>query len=265
MRLQQGRDVAAGMRSMLPWLVAVAPFGLIIGVTAGQASLPSAVGWFTGPTIYGGSAQIAAIQLLDSGAAAATVIATVLVINLRLVLYSAALARYWRGTPLWWRLLAAYLLIDPSFVVGIRRYEHHRWVLAAARQGGQRLTPDGGLGDLRSSHAFYSGAAVLLWVGWLTALGVGAVVGASVPEGLRLELLMPLYLVGQVVPSLRQRATRRAVVVSSVVAGACIAAPLNLGIVVGITAGLAAGYLTSLKDRPGPTATPAPSTQEHPL
>ncbi|WP_327039390.1 AzlC family ABC transporter permease [Micromonospora maris] len=238
---------------MLPWLVAVAPFGLVIGVTAGQASIPSTIGWFTGPAIYGGSAQIAAIQLLDSGATAASVIATVLVINLRLVLYSAALARYWRGTPLWWRLLAGYLLIDPSFVVGIRHYENHRSAHAPARHGDQRPT----VGELRSAHAFYLGAAVLLWVGWLIALGLGAVVGASVPEGLRLELLMPLYLVGQVVPSLRQRATRRAVVVSSVVAGACIAAPLNLGILVGITAGLAAGYLTSLKDRPDPTATPA--------
>jgi len=250
---------------MLPWLVAVAPFGLVIGVTAGQASFPSAIGWFTGPAIYGGSAQIAAIQLLDSGAAAASVIATVLVINLRLVLYSAALARYWRGTPLWWRLLAGYLLIDPSFVVGIRRYEDHRSAQAAAREGDQRPNPDEGLGDLRSAHAFYLGAAVVLWVGWLIALGVGAVVGASVPKGLHLELLMPLYLLGQVVPSLRQRATRRAVVVSSVVAGACITAPLNLGIVVGITAGLAAGYLTSLKDHPGPTATPAPAVPEHQL
>lgn len=250
---------------MLPWLVAVAPFGLIIGVTAGQASVPSSVGWFTGPAIYGGSAQIAAIQLLDGGAAAVSVIATVLVINLRLVLYSAALARYWRGTPLWWRLLAGYLLIDPSFVVGIRRYEDHRAAHAAARRGDQRLTPDAVSGELRSAHAFYLGAAVVLWVGWLAMLGVGAVVGASVPEGLHLELLMPLYLLGQVVPSLRQRATRRAVLVSSGVAGACIAAPLNLGVVVGITAGLAAGYLTSLRDHPGPTAPPAPSEPERPL
>ena len=62
------------------------------------------------------------------------------------------------------------------------------------------------------AHAFYLGGAVVLWVGWLAALGIGAVAGATVPPGLHLELLVPLYLVGQIVPELRRRETRRAVV-----------------------------------------------------
>jgi len=222
-------DAAAGMRGMLPWLLAVAPFGLVIGVAAGQARISSAVGWFTGPTIYGGSAQVAAIQLLDAGAAAGPVIATVLVINLRLVFYSAALARYWRDTPLWWRLLAGYLLVDPSFVVGSRRYADHARTPAA----------------LRSSHAYYLGGAAVLWVGWLTALGVGAVAGSSVPTGLHLELLVPLYLLGQIMPNLRQPSTRRATLVSGVVAAVSVAAPLHLGIAIGIVAGLVAGSLSA--------------------
>ena len=222
-------DAAAGMRAMLPWLLAVAPFGLVIGVAAGQARIPSAVGWFTGLTIYGGSAQVAAIQMLDAGAAAGPVIATVLVINLRLVFYSAALARYWRDTPLWWRLLAGYLLVDPSFVVGARRYADHAQTPAA----------------LRSSHAYYLGGAVVLWAGWLIALAVGAFAGSSVPSGLHLELLVPLYLLGQIMPNLRQPSTRRATLVSGVVAAVSVAAPLHLGIAVGIVAGLVAGSFSA--------------------
>ncbi len=224
------RELASGARAMLPWLAGVAPFGLVIGVAAAQADIATGAGWFTGPTIYGGSAQIAAIHLLDAGAATATVITTVLVINLRMVLYSAALANYWRGTPLWWRLLAGYLLVDPSFAVGIERYATEP--------------------DRRRGHLHYLGGAVVLWIGWMVALAVGAFAGASVPEGMHLELLVPIYLIGVVVPHVRARATRRTAVVSAVTAVALIAAPLHLGIAIGIVAGLVAGALPVRLRRP---------------
>jgi predicted branched-subunit amino acid permease len=217
------RDLASGARAMAPWLAGVTPFGLVIGVAAAQADIPTGAGWFTGPTIYGGSAQIAAIHLLDEGAATATVIMTVLVINLRLVLYSAALASYWRGTPLWWRLLAGYLLVDPSFAVGIDRYATEP--------------------DRRRGHLHYLGGAVVLWVGWMIALAIGAFAGTRVPETMHLELLVPLYLVGIVVPHVRARASRRAVLVSAAGAVAAITAPLHLGIAIGILGGLAAAAL----------------------
>jgi predicted branched-subunit amino acid permease len=135
------------MRAMVPWLIGVAPFGLVIGVSAAQADIPTLAGWLTGPLIYAGSAQVATIQMLDAGAAPFAVIVTAMVINLRLILYSAAIATYWRGTPLWWRLLGGYLLIDPSFAVGVQRY-------------GQEP-------DRRRGHAHYLGGAVVLWAGWL--------------------------------------------------------------------------------------------------
>ena len=212
---------------MMPWLIGVAPFGLVIGVSAAQADIPTLAGWLTGPTIYAGSAQVATIQMLDSGAAWYAVVATAMVINLRLILYSAAMAAYWRGTPLWWRLLGGYLLIDPSFVVGIERYTEES--------------------DQRRGHAHYLGGAVVLWVTWLAALAVGATAGAQMPSWLRLEFLIPLFLIGEVVPKLRQVATRRAVLVAAVVALAGLGVPMHLGIAIGIVAGIAAGVIR----RPG--------------
>jgi hypothetical protein len=42
-------DAAAGVRAMVPWLLGVAPYGLVIGVSASQAGIPTAAGWLTGP------------------------------------------------------------------------------------------------------------------------------------------------------------------------------------------------------------------------
>ncbi len=214
-------ELVAGARAMTPWLIGVAPFGLVIGISAAQSGISVGAGWLTGATIYAGSAQVAAIQMLGAGAAPVAVIMTVLVINLRLVIYSAAVAPYWRGMPLWWRLLGGYLLIDPSFAVGMPRYQSEP--------------------DRRRAHTFYLGGAVVLWMTWIAAITLGATVGAQVPGWLHLELIVPLFLIGELVPKLRQPGTRRAVLVAAVVAVVGLAVPMHLGIVIAIVAGIAAG------------------------
>src|SRR5690348_705655 len=104
---------------MVPWLAGLVPFGLVIGVSAAQADIPALAGWLTGPLIYAGSSQVATIGMLDAGAAPMVVVASALIINIRLIFYSATMARYWRDTPWWWRLVAAYLIVDPSCAVGL--------------------------------------------------------------------------------------------------------------------------------------------------
>src|SRR5262249_57993743 len=43
-------------------------------------------------------------------------------IDIRLIFYSATVARHWQGTPWWWRLVASYLIVDPSVAVGLSGY-----------------------------------------------------------------------------------------------------------------------------------------------
>ena len=219
----QWRAFLAGARAMGPWLVGTIPFGLVIGVSAAEANIPTFVGWLTGPLIYAGSAQVAAIGMLDGGAAPTAVILTATIINLRLVIYSAAIAPYWRGTPLWWRLIGGYLLVDPSFTVGVERYSRDS--------------------DRDRGHVHYLGGALVLWSTWLLAFGVGAATGAALPDWLGLHLLVPLYLVGVIVPSLGKPGVRRAVATAAVVAAAGFSLPMHLGLAVAIAAGVGAALL----------------------
>jgi predicted branched-subunit amino acid permease len=163
------------------------------------------------------------------------VVAAALIINIRLIFYSATMARHWRGTPWWWRLVAAYLLIDPSFAVGLDGY--------------RRLGRD-------RAHAYYLGGAVLLWVSWLAAIGAGATVGAGLPTWLHLEFVLPLFLIGEAVPKLANPAQRRAIFAAATVALLALSAPLQLGIALAIAAGITAG----LTVRPD-----APAHSPHPL
>ena len=234
------RDLAAGARAITPWLAGIVPFGLAIGFSAAQAGIPILAGWLTGPLIYAGSAQVAAIGMLGAGAAPTVVVAAALIINIRLIFYSAAMARHWCGTPWWWRLVAAYLLIDPSFAVGLDGY--------------------GRLGRDRA-HAYYFGGAALLWVSWLVAIGAGATACAVLPAWLHLEFVMPLFLIGEVVPKLAQPVQRRAILAAAAVALLALSAPLRLGIALAIAAGIAAG-VTARPDAPAQTTRPVQRTTE---
>ena len=229
------RDVAAGARAMVPWLVGVVPFGLVIGVSAAHADIPALAGWLTGPLIYAGSSQVATIEMLDAGAAPVVVVVAALVINIRLILYSATMARHWRGTPWRWRFVAAYLLVDPSLAVGLDGY-------------GRPV-------DRGRAHAYYLGGAVVLWVFWLAAIGIGATAGAGLPTWLHLEFVIPLFLVGATVPKLADPALRRTIFAASAVAILAFSAPLHLGIALAIAAGTTAGLTVRPAERLQPAHT----------
>ncbi|HSP04602.1 MAG TPA: AzlC family ABC transporter permease [Acidimicrobiales bacterium] len=219
---ERGPGLVAGARAMLPWLVGVVPFGLMVGITVGSSSIDHGAGLATGLTIYAGSAQLAAISLLEQGAAPAVAVATVLAINARLVFYSASMAPRWQGTSAWFRAAASYLLIDPSYAVGAATYDRH-----PGRRG----------------HLHYVGAAVVLWTAWQASIATGYLAGAGVPEGLQLEHAIPLFLLAELGHSVRGRPALTAAVVGASVAVAGSGLPLHAGPLLGIAAGIAAAGL----------------------
>jgi hypothetical protein len=67
-------------------------------------------------------------------------------------------------------------------------------------------------------------------------------------------MLVPLYLLGELVPKLREIAPRLAILTSAALALVCLSLPLHLGVVVAIVAGLAVGGIT-LRRRARKTST----------
>src|SRR5947209_2917857 len=96
--------------------------------------------------------------------------------------------------------------------------------------------------------------------GWMTAplifagrravaVAVGATLGAGVPAGLQLQMVIPLFLVGEVVHRLRDRATLLAAAVAVIVAVTATTAPLHLGSIAAIGAGVVAGLYAERAQR----------------
>ncbi|WP_214108638.1 AzlC family ABC transporter permease [Acrocarpospora catenulata] len=221
---KQSRALAvyAGARDALPMVMALIPFALAVGAAMASTNVPAFTGWSSSWLIVGGSAQLVAVQMLDSGAHAALVVAMALVVNIRHLLYSASLAPYAQSWPRKWRLLGAYFLADPIYALAIVRYER------VNEQPLQRLQ-------------YYAGVAAVLWSGWLLLTGIGVLLTGVLPAALPLTFAVPLGFLLLLLPMLKDRPGYAAALTGGAVALATTGLPLGLNVLAGGTAGAMAG------------------------
>ena len=223
MRIRR-RAFLGGATAVAPIILGVIPFGLIYGVSATGIGLTGAQAMAMSPVVFAGAAQLAFVELLGQGAPALVVLATALVINLRMAMYSAALAVHFAPWSAPWKRFAAYLITDQAFAVSLQRFE-----------GPEPLDGEDRLG-------YYLGAALTLWLSWQTSSAVGIVVGAALPPDWSLDFAVPLTFLALLVPAVKDRYTAVAAVVGGSVAAAAYGIPMKLGTFTGIVAGIAAGF-----------------------
>ena len=110
------------MSLTLPIAMGYVPVGMAYGVLAGKAGLSAVNVLLMSVLVYAGSAQLVAVGLFASGAAMASIVATTFAVNLRHVLFAAAMSPLLRG----WRKreLAAFAfeLTDESFALHAARF-----------------------------------------------------------------------------------------------------------------------------------------------
>ena len=193
---------------------------MIAGVAAVGVGIPAVQTLAMSVVIFAGASQLAAIELIGRNAPAAVVVLTVLVINLRHVMYSASLAPHFRRQSARWKGLLAYLLVDQVYALSILEFEND---------------------EETSRRWYYLGVATPLWLTWQTATVAGIIFGARTPEGWHLEFAVPLVFLAVLVPAVTDRATAAAALVGGSVAVAAAGLPYNLGLIVAAVVGVGAG------------------------
>ena len=86
------RSEPSALSQALPVVLGYLPVGFAYGVLAVKAGLSIANTALMSVLVFAGSAQLIGVDMIGSGSLALSVIATTLVVNLRHVLFSAALA-----------------------------------------------------------------------------------------------------------------------------------------------------------------------------
>lgn len=164
-------DVRAGFRAGLPVAAGCAPFGVAYGAVA-AATLSPAQTLLMSTTVFAGTAQFVAASMLAQGSSLLPVLLTCALVNLRLLLLSAAISPHLRGLRLAPRLLSAFMLTDESFAVSV----------AAFRE--RHVGP-----------GFVAGAGLSVFVLWQAASVVGRLAGSLIPQGYGLEYALAASLI----------------------------------------------------------------------
>ncbi|MFO8115085.1 MAG: AzlC family ABC transporter permease [Halorubrum sp.] len=206
-------------------MLGIVPFALVAGIAAVDAGLGLAEAVGMSVIVFAGASQLAALDLLGSNAPLAVVVGTAVVINLRMVMYSASIAPYFADYGRRLRAGLAYVLTDQAYALSVAEFDEN---------------PE------RSRWRYYLGAGASLWAVWQVGTVVGVVVGTGVPDAWGLTFAVPLVFLALLVPAMKDRPTTAAGVSAGAVAVVAAGLPLNLGLLVGATTGIAVGLLTEV-------------------
>ena len=214
----------SGIKAQLPILLGTSPFGMIYGILATGAGLPTEVALGMSMIVFAGSAQFMAAQLFASGTPGIVIVLTTFVVNLRHMLYSASVAPYVRHLSRGWKWLLAFLLTDEAYAVTITHYRQEDALPAEE-------TPQ---------HWFFLGAGLTLWVSWQISTAVGVLVGAQLPQSWSLDFTLALTFIALLIPTLTDRPAILAALVAGMTALLAHGLPYNLGLIAAMIAGIVA-------------------------
>ena len=141
--------------------------------------------------MFGGSAQLAAVEMLDAGATPVLIVAAAAIINARFVAYSAGLALLFPTTSRATRAVMATTLVDQSYLVTSIDATNH-----------DRSEPE--------RVRFYLGASATIGLIWIVAQVLGVIAGAALPNAANLGAAAPISLAGLAAGVVSARASRRA-------------------------------------------------------
>jgi predicted branched-subunit amino acid permease len=216
------------------------PFGLVCGVAAVNAGLVAPAALALPGLVFAGSAQAVLTQFLQNASALWIAVLSGLVVNLRMAVYSAAMAPHFRHLSTPKRMLAAAFLVDNAFAFLQRRIQTH---------------PHEATGQAKPLLAYYAGLTAVLWPAWVIFCAIGVLAGGLIPSAWQLDFTIPLCFIAVLVTTVRNMPMLAAAFAGAVASIALFALPLKLGMIAACLLGLLAGLITEWLL---PTASPAP-------
>jgi predicted branched-subunit amino acid permease len=209
-------------------MVAAFPFGLVYGVAVTQSPIDPWLGFAASFVILAGAAQLSLLDLMFE-ASWAVAVGTALVINLRFVLYSAALSPDFAEFPARWRLPLPYLMTDQAATISVLEFDR--------------------VADPRWRRWFYFWGGLSFASAWWVGSAVGITFGGTIPDSWQIAFAFPLMFIALLVPTLRSRPALVAALVGAAVTVAAADLPNGLNICLGALAGVVAGSLIPSGER----------------
>jgi predicted branched-subunit amino acid permease len=223
--MKQKNLFLSGFKAMLPIATGVVPFGAVMGTVCFDAKLSFFQTITMNILVYAGAAQLAATELMTKHASSIVVVATGLVINLRFLLYSAAMSPIVQRSGFLAKLACAHSLTDQGYAV------------LTANQDNLKTTSE--------TIRFYTGVAVSMMLIWESSVIGGFIFGNFAPASLALDYAVPLSFMALVLPTLKNKNYVIVAAFSSVVSILLYPLPYKTSLIVTAALAIALGAFLS--------------------
>lgn len=219
------KAVKHGALSMSPILMGIIPFGLVFGVSSVTMGFSVFQASMMSLCVFAGASQLAAVQLMGEHAPLLVVAATGLVINLRMLMYSASIAPHFAGLSIAHKGFLAYFLTDQAYAMSLARYA----------EGYEK----------QDKGWYYLGGAATIWAGFNVCTILGALLGASLPVSWDLEFAIPLTFLALLIPLVKGKPDLKAAISAAGAALLLHDLPYNGGLLIAAVIGVVVGYFAA--------------------
>lgn len=206
-----------------PALIATFTWGLVTGVAMVKSGLTeSAAIWMT-LLVYAGSAQLTSLPLIAAGAPLWLIFAAGCIVNLRFLIFSAALQPYFQSLPWYKRVTYGYFSTDMSFVLFMPRFGEAK------------------VKGTDAQRAFFLATIVPGWFTWQSSSMLGIVLGSLVPTAWSLDFAAVLALMAITIPLANSRPMLVSMLAAGITAWVSQGLPLRLGLLAAVVVGIVTG------------------------
>ncbi|MFQ5849725.1 MAG: AzlC family ABC transporter permease [Candidatus Binatia bacterium] len=199
------------MRAAIPVWIAFVPVSFALGIAAKTHGLHLGEIVLMSALVYAGPAQFAALEPLGSGKPALQIVLATFLFNLRFLVMSAVIARYFHQVRRTTLLFCAHFISASSFLLP---YAHFLQQTPSSSQ------PGGGGQNGEENLRYFIGVALTSFAVWVAGSGLGYAVALGVPAGFEegLRFMLPGYFACMLTTELRGRTTSLIIVASFVAA-----------------------------------------------
>lgn len=221
-----------GFFDVFSTLVGTSTWGFVTGIAMVKSGLTELMATLMTLLVYAGSAQLTSLPLIESWAPVWLVFAAGMVVNIRFVIFGAALHPYFRHMTWPRRLGLGFFSSDISFVFFMSRY-------GDSKEKGT------------SEQLWYVlGIVIPGWISWNVSSLLGVYLGGFIPASWSLEFAAVLALMAVVIPLIKTRPMVMCLLTAGGIAWVGQPLPLRLGLAAAVVGGVLAGVLAERLQRP---------------
>jgi predicted branched-subunit amino acid permease len=214
-----------GMKIGAATLPGIFAWGMVTGMAMMKSGLTiwQALGMTF--VVFGGSAQLASLPLIAADASIWVVFLTALVVNLRFVIFAAAIGPHFAHLPWYKRIWYGYFNADITIGLFPRRFPAETLDKPAGKVG------------------FFTGIGYPNWWAWQSGSVAGILLASQIPQGWGIGFAGTLALLCITIPLIVNAAALAGVIVASVVAIVAAGLPYRLGLLLAVIVGMIAAMV----------------------